>query len=82
MNALVTQKEYAVVKVFFLWNIKRKEASKICKEENGVLTGSNLLTEIFFEHLSSKIPINKSIRNYTRFNLEENKSTDVDGSKP
>ena len=69
-------------KSVFLWNVTRKEASKICKEENGVLTGSNLLTDIFFEYLSSKNPINKTIRNYTRFNLEENKSMDVEWSKP
>ncbi|XP_065577287.1 uncharacterized protein LOC136038158 [Artemia franciscana] len=69
-------------KSIFLWYVTRREASKICKEGNGLLAGSDKNAETFFEHLSKKNPISQIIKKYTRFNLEENKSTEVDWSKP
>ncbi|KAK2715570.1 hypothetical protein QYM36_010226, partial [Artemia franciscana] len=66
----------------FLWEVTRKEASEICKKGNGKLTGHDETAEIFFDHLKHKFPINNTITNFKRFNLEENVSTKVDWSEP
>ena len=59
----------------FLRNITRKEASKICKEDNEELPDPDHKPEIFLEHQSNQ---NATSQNCTLFHLEKNKSTYVE----